>query len=238
MKKFNPQQLITKFASGVLAGQHRLTLIYQWILLRYCTTMSPLVTAMGKSFNLLSESMISETAQLISVYKQKLAGRGLTETESQLHQPSGWGSGIVIARIVVRHPRYVLGLSTLFSSATLLKVGHNSISLAANLCITAVKNDKTRFRSLADILRNSQSPLYTSEIVIWLFTRSSHIEDVLGDFRETYEALRTNHGEARARRWSRQQTAREVWNGAKATTRIVMWVKTVWHMMARHHGKQ
>jgi hypothetical protein len=116
------------------------------------------------------------------------------------------------------------------------KLVHQSAKLTLIASRTAIDNDRRRLHSLKEILSNPKSPIVTSELLLWLVTRSRHIDIVLGDFRESYETRRAKFGANRAIEWSRDQVVREVWNRVKSTFQIAGVINALLHLI-RHSKK-
>jgi hypothetical protein len=59
------------------------------------------------------------------------------------------------------------------------------------------------------------------ELVLWIVTKSIHLEDLLGDFREQFERKLRIHGQEEATLWARSQVLREVVGRVNQTVQLI-----------------
>jgi hypothetical protein len=106
--------------------------------------------------------------------------------------------------------------------------------LALSLAKHEVRATESRTNSLRDILDKQNSPVFVAEMILWLFTRACHTEEVLGDFREAFEKHQTKYGTVSANKWCREQTVREVWNRLSSAARVTAWLSGAMHAVTKH----
>jgi hypothetical protein len=162
----------------------------------------------------------------------------------------------LIGRIGVLRSAQAAGRETLRGTAVLGRFGvlAGEVGLNAFECLLAglslgttqlalkvgkheLRTRKSRSNSLREIIKGQDSPIFFHELVLWTITRAGHAEEVLGDFRETFEKRRAQFGAESAMRWSREQITREVWNRAKSAVKIFGWLGGAFHAIARHLRK-
>jgi hypothetical protein len=164
---------------------------------------------------------------------------------TELVQKSGlWGAILFIgsaalseARLVAIAAGEIAELAMLSVVFVALYVTNSSCRLSVAMQKATLENDHRRLRTFKAILREQRSQIFCWMLIVWLVAQSSHIDVVLGDFREGYELKKSKYGEPDALLWSRQQALREARERIVSTFHIVGWVSAFMHSIMKHFRK-